>query len=86
MVTNDFHGRIDDKLVQWAATVDQLLSDEVADGSLFLAAGDNVGLSVPASAEQDDDPTIDVFNRLGLDATGVGNHEFDQGGDGLGPG
>src|SRR5690606_12158266 len=28
---------------------------------------------------QNDQPTIDMFNALGLDASAVGNHEFDQG-------
>ncbi|WP_332642965.1 metallophosphoesterase [Aeromicrobium sp.] len=76
---NDFHGQIDGKVVQWAATVEQLLADGPADNTLLISAGDNVGESSPASAAQDDDPAIDVLNVLGVDASAVGNHEFDRG-------
>ncbi len=79
VAVNDFHGQIDGKVVQWAATVEQLLADGSADNTLLISAGDNVGESAPASAAQDDNPTIDVLNVLGVDASAVGNHEFDRG-------
>ncbi|PFG20831.1 5'-nucleotidase C-terminal domain-containing protein [Serinibacter salmoneus] len=82
---NDFHGRIDGNTVAFAGTVaeqEKLISD--AGGSfLFLSAGDNIGASVFASSSQGDQPTIDVLNALGLAASAVGNHEFDQGLDDL---
>ncbi len=83
VAVNDFHGQIDDNLVQWAATVEQLMADGAAENTLLLSAGDNVGESLPASSAQHDDPAIDVLNLLGLDATAVGNHEFDRGYDDL---
>jgi 5'-nucleotidase len=76
---NDFHGRIDVDTLKWAGTVEKLRADGGADNSLVVSAGDNVGASVFASALQGDQPTIDILNLIGLDATAAGNHEFDQG-------
>jgi len=79
---NDFHGRIDANTVKLAGTVEQQRA--AADGPVaFLSAGDNIGASLFASAVQDDQPTIDVLNALGLAASAVGNHEFDTGYDDL---
>ena len=76
---NDFHGRIDTGLtVPFAATIQQLRG-EYPDSSLLLAAGDNIGASLFNSSVQRDQPTIDVLNALGVKASAVGNHEFDQG-------
>ncbi len=47
--------------------------------SLTVAAGDIVGASPLLSAAFHDEPTIEAMNLLGLDATSVGNHEFDEG-------
>ncbi|WP_416888251.1 ExeM/NucH family extracellular endonuclease [Microbacterium sp.] len=75
---NDFHGRIDANTVAFAGTVEQLR--EAASGPvLFVSAGDNIGASLFASSVAQDQPTIDVLNALGLEATAVGNHEFDRG-------
>jgi len=79
IASNDFHGRINTSTVKWAGTVEQLVADGGENHSLFVAAGDNIGASEFASATLDDQPTIDVFNALGLDASAVGNHEFDRG-------
>ncbi|MDJ0337876.1 ExeM/NucH family extracellular endonuclease [Cryobacterium sp. PH31-O1] len=76
---NDFHGRIDSNTVKFAGTVEQLRAEYEDANSLFLSGGDNIGASLFASASQNDQPTIDVLNALGLAASGVGNHEFDQG-------
>ena len=76
---NDFHGRIDKNLtVPFAGTIEQLRA-EYPDSSLLLAAGDNIGASLFNSSVQRDQPTIDVLNALGVKASAVGNHEFDQG-------
>ncbi|ROS76528.1 5'-nucleotidase [Cellulomonas sp. PhB143] len=75
---NDFHGRIDANTVKFAGTVEQLKAQN-PDGTLFLSAGDNVGASLFASAVQDDEPTIDVLNALGLTVSATGNHELDKG-------
>jgi 2',3'-cyclic-nucleotide 2'-phosphodiesterase (5'-nucleotidase family) len=78
---NDFHGRIDDDTVNFASTIEQQRNaDGFTDAStLLLSAGDNIGASLYASATQQDQPTIDVLNALDLDASAVGNHEFDKG-------
>ena len=47
--------------------------------TVTVAAGDIVGASPLLSAAFHDEPTIEAMNRLGLDATAVGNHEFDEG-------
>ena len=79
---NDFHGRIDADTVKFAGTVEQLRA--AADGPvLFLSSGDNIGASLFPSAVAKDQPTIDVLNALDLQASAVGNHEFDRGWDDL---
>jgi 5'-nucleotidase len=47
--------------------------------TLTVAAGDIVGASPLLSAAFHDEPTILAMNKLGLDVTAVGNHEFDEG-------
>jgi predicted extracellular nuclease/2',3'-cyclic-nucleotide 2'-phosphodiesterase (5'-nucleotidase family) len=82
LAVNDFHGRINGNTVKWAGTVEQLTkaaTDAGADKTLLVGAGDLIGASEFASSVQKDQPTIDMFNALGLDASAVGNHEFDQG-------
>ena len=79
LAVNDFHGRINSSTVKWAGTVEQLTEQGGADKTLLVGAGDLIGASEFASASANDQPTIDMFNALGLDASAVGNHEFDQG-------
>ncbi len=47
--------------------------------SVTVAAGDIIGASPLLSAAFHDEPTIESMNALGLEATAVGNHEFDEG-------
>ncbi|KQU67435.1 bifunctional UDP-sugar hydrolase/5'-nucleotidase [Phycicoccus sp. Root101] len=47
--------------------------------SLTVAAGDLIGASPFLSAAFHDEPTIEAMNALHLDASAVGNHEFDEG-------
>ena len=76
---NDFHGRIDTNTVKFAGTVEQLRAEAGEARTLMVSAGDNVGASLFPSAVEGDIPTIDVLNALDLDASAVGNHEFDKG-------
>ena len=46
---------------------------------LFVAAGDLVGASPAVSSMFADEPSIEALNRMGLVASSLGNHEFDQG-------
>ncbi|MGW3494573.1 bifunctional metallophosphatase/5'-nucleotidase [Streptomyces sp. NPDC001020] len=47
--------------------------------SITAAAGDMVGASPLLSGLFHDEPTIEALNKLNLDVTSVGNHEFDEG-------
>ncbi|KQX61605.1 bifunctional UDP-sugar hydrolase/5'-nucleotidase [Angustibacter sp. Root456] len=47
--------------------------------TVTVAAGDLIGASPLLSAAFHDEPTIEAMNALGLDASAVGNHEFDEG-------
>jgi len=60
------------------ATHVKTLESEVKN-SILLSAGDNIGASPLVSALFHDEPTIEFLNDIGLDASAVGNHEFDEG-------
>ncbi|MEV5428280.1 bifunctional metallophosphatase/5'-nucleotidase [Streptomyces sp. NPDC052701] len=47
--------------------------------SVTAAGGDMVGASPLVSGLFHDEPTIEALNKLDLDVTSVGNHEFDEG-------
>ncbi|MFJ1732544.1 bifunctional metallophosphatase/5'-nucleotidase [Streptomyces sp. NPDC088254] len=47
--------------------------------SITAAGGDMVGASPLISGLFHDEPTIEALNKLQLDVTSVGNHEFDEG-------
>ena len=79
---NDFHGRIaasspDTK--QFFGTIEQQRANSGERNTVLLSAGDSIGASLFASSVQQDEPTIDVLNAADLDASAVGNHEFDRG-------
>lgn len=85
----DFHGHlsrsapggvtVDPGAAVLACMVDQESTDDGT--TLRLSTGDNIGGSAYVSAIQDDDPTVAVLNAMGIQASAVGNHEFDQGFD-----
>ena len=87
----DFHGQLDPTTAAYdglnisvggAANLATLFDEEFASlgkTGLLLASGDNVGASPANSGLLEDMPTIDVENAWGLDATSLGNHEFDYG-------
>lgn len=62
-----------------AAYIDQLRSQ--ADNSLLYSVGDNWGSSALESAFFHDEPTVAFLNRLGVAASGIGNHELNAGFD-----
>ncbi len=76
---NDFHGRVNADTTKWATTVESLRNASATDTDVFVGAGDLIGASEFTSSVQNDQPTIDVLNAVGLDASAVGNHEFDRG-------
>ena len=60
-----------------ASTLDALRANAV--NSLTVAAGDLVGGSPFLSGLFHDEPAVESLEALGLDVSGVGNHEFDEG-------
>ena len=79
---NDFHGRLEaaPPIAGAAVMGGMVKSYEAANpNTLFVGAGDLIGASTFTSFIQQDQPTIDAFNAMGLDASSFGNHEFDQG-------
>ncbi|WP_418063267.1 ExeM/NucH family extracellular endonuclease [Pimelobacter simplex] len=83
--TNDFHGRLLPDggnaagAGPFATAVEELRAENP--NTIFAAAGDLVGASTFESFIQDDDPTIDALNAMGLEVSAAGNHEFDRGYD-----
>ena len=86
--TNDFHGRLVGEgttatsvagAAQFAGAIEQYRADATVDGTIFAAAGDLVGASTFDSFIQQDKPTIDAMNAMGLAVSAAGNHEFDAG-------
>ncbi|WP_241982219.1 choice-of-anchor I family protein [Cryobacterium ruanii] len=85
---NDFHGRLEANArnqeagaAALAGAVAQFKTENP--NTLFVSAGDNIGASTFTSFSQQDEPTIDALLAAGLDASVVGNHEFDAGWDDL---
>ena len=60
-----------------AAYVTQLRSQ--ATNSLVYSVGDNWGSSALESAMFNDEPTVELLNRMKIDASAIGNHELDKG-------
>lgn len=85
--TNDFHGRLLPDAgnaagaAPFATAVEELRQQNP--NTVFAAAGDLVGASTFESFVQDDEPTIDALNAMGLEVSAAGNHEFDRGYDDL---
>ncbi|SDM58609.1 PEP-CTERM protein-sorting domain-containing protein [Cryobacterium flavum] len=85
---NDFHGRLEANARNQEAGA-AVLAGAVAQlkaknpNTLFVSAGDNIGASTFTSFSQQDEPTITALLAAGLDASVVGNHEFDAGWDDL---
>jgi 5'-nucleotidase len=81
---NDFHGRLEAAPpIAGAAVMAGMVNAYRANNpnTLFVAAGDLIGASTFTSFIQQDEPTIEAFNAMGLDTSSFGNHEFDQGVD-----
>ena len=79
---NDFHGRLEaaPPIAGAAVLAGMVDSYRAANpNTVFVGAGDLIGASTFTSFIQQDQPTIDALNSMGLDASAFGNHEFDQG-------
>jgi len=62
----------------WLASAVDSIRSKYAN-SITVGAGDLISASQLASSLYLDEPAIGVLNRIGLDLSAVGNHEFDQG-------
>ncbi|AVZ38380.1 MULTISPECIES: bifunctional UDP-sugar hydrolase/5'-nucleotidase [unclassified Dietzia] len=62
-----------------AATVGKL-RDQSGD-AMLLATGDSIGGTSPEAALLGDRPTVEFFNRLGVNGAGVGRRELEKGAD-----
>lgn len=84
LTINDFHGRIESAPpVAGAALLGGMVDwyESRNPNTIFAAAGDLIGASTFTSFIQEDQPTIDALNSIGLDVSAFGNHEFDLGRD-----
>ncbi|NUT49271.1 MAG: bifunctional metallophosphatase/5'-nucleotidase, partial [Saccharothrix sp.] len=50
-----------------------------ARNSVIVGQGDLIGASPIVSALFHDEPTVEILDRVGMDTTAAGNHEFDEG-------
>ena len=90
---NDYHGHLESHtpgaVAGAAAGGSEYLAAKLAElregnkYSLTVAAGDLIGGSPAFSGLFHDEPSVESLNALGLDVSGVGNHEFDEGVDEL---
>lgn len=79
---NDFHGRISaakPSTVGFCGTIEEQRLDAGAANTVLLSGGDNIGASLFPSFSQDEIPSIEILNAIGVDASAAGNHEFDRG-------
>ncbi len=84
---NDYHGHVKTDAVGFgvnegggeylAAKLAELRAGQAY--SITVAAGDLIGGSPAFSGLFHDEPSVETLNAMGLDLSGVGNHEFDEG-------
>jgi 5'-nucleotidase len=95
LAVNDFHGHLEPQTpgsivnpdtgvavpaggAEYVSTHLKALGSQRKD-TFVVSAGDLIGASPLLSGLFHDEPTIEVWNKMGLDVNGVGNHEFDEG-------
>lgn len=86
---NDYHGHLEANTPGTVSGIpaggSEYLSAKLSelrqgqDYSLTVAAGDLIGGSPAFSGLFHDEPSVESLNALGLNISGVGNHEFDEG-------
>jgi 5'-nucleotidase len=64
--------------IEYLGTLVKNLRDRNSN-TITVGAGDMIGASPLISGLFHDEPTVESLNALGLQVTGVGNHEFDEG-------
>jgi 5'-nucleotidase len=86
---NDYHGHLNadtpgsaDGVAAGGGEYLSAMLNQLREGnkySLTVAAGDLIGGSPAFSGLFHDEPSVESLNTMGLDVSGVGNHEFDEG-------
>ncbi|WP_233510920.1 bifunctional metallophosphatase/5'-nucleotidase [Actinomadura craniellae] len=91
---NDFHGHLEPPTGSSGRMVDEHGATVDAGGAAYAAAwlnrmtdrntlkvaqGDLIGATPLVSAAYHDEPTVEFLNKVGVTASAVGNHEFDEG-------
>ncbi|WP_284646574.1 S-layer homology domain-containing protein [Paenibacillus silviterrae] len=90
---NDLHGKIDQTYTETVPGYSEKVKigridytaaylrqrEETNPYTLMVEPGDLWGGSSPVSALLQDEPTIEIFEALGMDVGTLGNHEFDEG-------
>ncbi|WP_083982332.1 bifunctional metallophosphatase/5'-nucleotidase [Actinomadura hibisca] len=94
LAINDFHGNLEPPTGSSANAVDEDGKTVLAGGAAHLAAhlkrltdrntlkvaqGDLIGASPLISAAYHDEPSVEFLGDVGVTASAVGNHEFDEG-------
>ncbi|MCI2238733.1 bifunctional metallophosphatase/5'-nucleotidase [Paenibacillus sp. TRM 82003] len=85
---NDLHGRLEAPdetedgapiggVAQLAGALDALRAQQP--NTVAVSVGDNIGASTFTSFIQQDEPTLEALNAMGVAVSAVGNHEFDKG-------
>ncbi|MCT8347289.1 bifunctional metallophosphatase/5'-nucleotidase [Photorhabdus temperata] len=88
LAINDFHGALKAPGpnkpggIEHMSTLIKELKKEKPN-NIVVGAGDMIGGSPLLSSMFHDEPTIETLSKAGLEATAVGNHEFDKGKDEL---
>ncbi|WP_030173473.1 bifunctional metallophosphatase/5'-nucleotidase [Spirillospora albida] len=94
LALNDFHGNLEPPSGSSGTAVDESGATVPAGGAAYIAAhlkalrnrntltvaqGDLIGASPLISAAYHDEPTVQFLGDIGVTASAVGNHEFDEG-------
>ncbi|MFF0309224.1 hypothetical protein ACFYSC_17485 [Streptosporangium sp. NPDC004379] len=94
LALNDFHGNLEPPTGSSGRMVDETGATVEAGGAAYIAThmaqltdkntlkvaqGDLIGASPLISAAYHDEPSVEFLGRLGVTASAVGNHEFDEG-------
>ncbi|WP_153532712.1 bifunctional metallophosphatase/5'-nucleotidase [Actinomadura macrotermitis] len=94
LALNDFHGNLEPPTGNSGNAVDENGNTVPAGGAAYIAAhlkrlankhtltvaqGDLIGASPLISAAYHDEPSVEFLGNIGVTASAVGNHEFDEG-------
>ena len=94
LALNDFHGNLEPPSGSSGRAIDENGDTVLAGGAAYIAAhlkqlrnrdtltvaqGDLIGASPLISAAYHDEPSVQFMGNIGVTASAVGNHEFDEG-------